>query len=82
MSSLLKLDINRSFVKRTIMTIPYNVTYNGALNQIEDFFKKVARTTRRKTIIELIEKLDKPTIDLKKDLKKEFYEGQSKKYGF
>ena len=40
MSSLLKLDINRSFVKRTIMTIPYNVTYNGALNQIEDFFKK------------------------------------------
>ena len=40
MTSLLKLDIDRSFVKRTIMTIPYNITYNGVVKQIEEFFKK------------------------------------------
>ncbi len=49
---------------------------------VEDFFKKVARPNKRKNIIELLEKLEKPAIDPKKDLKREFYEGQSKKYGF
>lgn len=49
---------------------------------VEDFFKKVANPSKRKTIIELMEKLDTPSIDPKKDLKKDFYKEQSKKYGF
>lgn len=49
---------------------------------VEDFFKKVAKPSKRKTVIELLEKIEAPGIDLKKDLKKEFYREQAKKYGF
>lgn len=49
---------------------------------VEDFFKKVAKPSKRKTIIELLEKLGPHGLDLKRDLKKEIYKEQSKKYGF
>lgn len=49
---------------------------------VEDFFKKVAKPSKRKTIIELLEKLEPHGLDLKRDLKKEIYKEQSKKYGF
>lgn len=49
---------------------------------VEDFFRKISKPSRRKTIIELLEKLDTPDIDLKKDLKKDFYREQARKYGF
>lgn len=39
-SNLQKLSLTRNFIKRTIMTIPYNVTHNGAYKQLEDFFDK------------------------------------------
>ena len=49
---------------------------------VEDFFKKVVKPSKRKTIIELLENLETPGIDPKKDLKKDFYKEQEKKYGF
>ena len=49
---------------------------------VEDFFKKVAKPSKRKTIIELLEKLEPHGLDPKRDLKKEIYKEQSKKYGF
>ena len=49
---------------------------------VEDYFKKVAQPAKRKTIIDLLELLETPRLDPKKDLKKDFYEDQGKKYGF
>ncbi len=48
---------------------------------VENYFKTIAKPTRRKNIISLVEKLEKPNIDAKADLKELFYEEQSKKYG-
>ncbi len=48
---------------------------------IEQYFKTLT-TSRRKTIIQLVEELKKPTIDSKADLKEAYYEDQKKKYSF
>ena len=49
---------------------------------VENYFKRIAKPAKRKNIINLIEKLEKPKIDSKADLKELFYPEQSKKYGF
>ena len=49
---------------------------------VEEYFEKVATPYKHKTIIELLDKLEPPNIEVNKDLKKEFYEERSKKYGF
>jgi hypothetical protein len=48
----------------------------------EDYLNKVVQPSRRKTVIELLEKLEAPLLDSKKDLKKEFHQEKAKKYGF
>ena len=48
---------------------------------VEGYFKKITRPDR-KNIIDLVESLPKPDINIKRDLKKEYYEGQKSKYGF
>ena len=49
---------------------------------IELYFKNLTRPARRKNIIQLVDKLPKPKIDLPKNLKKAYYEDQKGKYGF
>lgn len=49
---------------------------------VEDYFRLVSRPSKRKTIIDLIDKLQAPQIDPKRDLKKAFHEDQAGKYGF
>ncbi len=49
---------------------------------VETYFKKVTRPSKRKNIINLVEKLNAPSIDKSADLKELFYTDQSKKYGF
>ena len=49
---------------------------------VEEYFKSVAKSKSRKNIIDLVEKLPRPDISSNQDLKKDFYEEQSKKYGF
>jgi Family of unknown function (DUF6364) len=49
---------------------------------VESYFKKIAKPpARRKNILQLVEKLKKPVIDPKADLKELFYQEQTKKYG-
>ncbi len=48
---------------------------------IEQYFKSLT-SSRRKTIIQLVEELKKPTIDSKADLKEAYYKDQKRKYGF
>lgn len=49
---------------------------------VETYFKRVARPAKRKNILQLVERLDTPAIDLKADLKEMYYKEQSEKYGF
>ena len=50
---------------------------------VEHFFEKILEPAarRRSTIIDLVEKLDKPAIKAGTDLKKLYYKEQGKKYG-
>ena len=48
---------------------------------VESYFKKVTRPSKRKNIIDLVEKLEKSTIDKNADLKDLYYKENAKKYG-
>lgn len=49
---------------------------------VEDYFKNLTKPSKQETIIDLVDKLDKPAFPVEKDLKKAFYESQAEKYGF
>lgn len=49
---------------------------------VESYFKKVTRPSKRKNIIDLVEKLEKPSINDNTDLKDLYYKENAKKYGF
>jgi hypothetical protein len=49
---------------------------------VENYFKTITKPAKRKNIINLVEKLEKPKIDSKADLKELYYQDKSKKYGF
>jgi len=49
---------------------------------VESYFKTVTKPSKRKNILHLVEKLDKPAITEKADLKEQFYKENAKKYGF
>jgi len=49
---------------------------------VQRYFKSVTRPVRRKNILDLVDKLDRPVIDSKADLKGLFYKEQEGKYGF
>jgi hypothetical protein len=50
---------------------------------VTGYFESVTKqSVKRKNILELVEKLNPPTIDKTVDLKDSFYQSQAKKYGF
>lgn len=49
---------------------------------VENYFKKVTKPARHKSILDLVDQLAKPAIDPKADLKELFYKEQGEKYGF
>ncbi len=49
---------------------------------IVHFFERLTRPARRKNIIQFVDRLPKPKIDLTKDLKQAYYKEQKEKYGF
>ncbi|MBA4257830.1 MAG: hypothetical protein C0446_01610 [Chitinophaga sp.] len=49
---------------------------------VESYFKKVARPSKRKNIIDLVEKLEKTTMNDNADLKDLYYKENAKKHGF
>ncbi len=48
---------------------------------VENYFKTVTKPAKRKNILQLVEKLDKPAISETADLKKLYYEENAGKYG-
>lgn len=49
---------------------------------VEQYFYSISKPIKRQNIIDMVERLNPPKLDGNLDLKKEFYEKQSKKYGF
>lgn len=49
---------------------------------VEGYFKRVTKPSKRKNILHLVDKLDKPVIAKKSDLKDLYYKENAKKYGF
>jgi len=49
---------------------------------VENYFRKITKPSKRKNIIDVIDKMERPNIPLDKDLKKSYYEDQKAKYGF
>lgn len=49
---------------------------------VEQYFYSISKPTRGQNIIDMVEKLSPPALDVNLDLKKEFYEDQARKYGF
>ena len=49
---------------------------------VETYFKKITKPAKRKSILDLVEKLEKPDIPHDADLKELYYKENAKKYGF
>lgn len=49
---------------------------------VESYFKIVTKPSKRKNIISMVEKLEKPGIDANADLKDLYYQNKAKKHGF
>ncbi len=80
----MKTRLNLTIDEQLLTSIKgYAESKNVSISElVENFFKKVIRPAKRKNIIDLVEKLDKPEISDSADLKELFYKDQSKKYGF
>ena len=48
---------------------------------VEGFLKTLSRPSKRRNVIDLIEKLDRPNIDSSLDLKEQYYKDREGKYG-
>lgn len=49
---------------------------------VERYFKKVTRPAGHQSILEIVDRLPRPDIDPKANLKELFYKEQGEKYGF
>ncbi|QKJ29683.1 hypothetical protein HQ865_07915 [Mucilaginibacter mali] len=49
---------------------------------VENHFKNISKPVKHKNIVEYMNEMQAPDIELPVDLKKAFYEDQAKKYGF
>ena len=77
MKSRLNLTIDESLLKSTKLYAEKKGTSVSEL--VESYFKQITLPKKRKTIIDLIESLEPPKIDLKADLKELYY--QDPKHG-
>jgi hypothetical protein len=92
------MRINKKYAYISDMKTRLNITVEDALlnnakryaakkatslsQLVELYFKSLTRPSHKKNVIQLIDKLPKPKIDLPKDLTKGYYEDQKGKYGF
>ena len=80
MKARLNLTIENSLLKNVKS---YAAKQQQSVSElVEGYFKTVTKPSKRKNILHLIEKLDKPVIAEKGDLKDLYYKENAKKYGF
>lgn len=80
MKTHVNLSIEKDLVKQ--MKAYAEKKQTSVSDLVEEYFSKIVKPVKRSNIISLIESLEKPNIEDNMDLKKDFYEKQSSKYGF
>lgn len=80
MKTRLNLTIDQSLLER--MKAYAAKKHTSVSELVETYFERVSRPAKKKNILYLVDQLDKPAIDEKENLKEQFYEQQSEKYGF
>lgn len=80
MKARLNITIEEKLLKKAKLYAERNGSSVSQL--VEDYFTKIVKYPRKESIIDLIESLPKPDIDSSLDLKKAYYEENTKKYGF
>ncbi len=80
MKTRLNLSIDRALVEEIkIFAFKKQISIS---EMVEQYFRSAVKSGKRKNIVELVEKLEKPAIDPTIDLKESYYKEQAKKYGF
>ena len=80
MKTRLNLTIEEELLSKIKKYAAINNTSVSAM--VEEYFIKMAKPSKRKNILDLLDKLEPSGYDAKKDLKQDYYKDQSKKYGF
>jgi hypothetical protein len=80
MKTHVNLSIEETLVKQ--MKAYAEKKQTSVSDLVEEYFTKVVRPVKKSNVINLIESLEKPNIEDSIDLKKDYYESQSSKYGF
>ena len=80
----MKARLNITIEDTLLSTIKvYAAKNNKSVSElVEEYFKSISKPSKRKNILQLIEKLDTPSIDIDSDLKESYYQDKAKKYGF
>lgn len=74
MKSRLNLTIDKNLLKSTKQ---YAEKHHISISELtENYFKSITKPAKRKSIIDIVEKLDKPDIDSAADLKALYYKDQ------
>ncbi len=63
----------------------YAAKENSSVSRlVEDYFKTITKKRKRKSLLDIIDELPKPKVNLPKDFnfKEEYYKQRAKKYGF
>lgn len=80
MKARLNLTIEHSLLENVKS---YAVKQQQSVSElVEGYFKTVTKPSKRKNILQLVDKLDNPVIAEKGDLKDLYYKENAKKYGF
>lgn len=80
MKSRLNITVEESLI---VQAKRYAARNNTSLSQmVEFYFKMLGRPRRQKNVIDIIEKLPKPSFKTNTDLKEAYYTDQKKKHGF
>ena len=80
----MKARLNITIDDTLLSTIKvYAAKNNKSVSElVEEYFKSISKPSKRKNILQLVDKLDTPSIDINTDLKESYYQDKAKKYGF
>ena len=80
----MKARLNITIEDTLLSTIKvYAAKNNKSVSElVEEYFKSISKPSKRKNILQLVDNLDTPSIDINSDLKESYYQDKAKKYGF
>ncbi len=80
MKAKLNLTIDNSLLAHIKQ---YSVSHQISISElVENYFRNLTKASKKTNIVELMDKIERPSLELPEDLKKAYYEEQREKYGF